>query len=72
MHSLSPTIFWKWKRIAREYATPCVLMHSRGEVGQNKGYKVMYGYAGPRGAVIEGVGVELGQRVDAVVRYGEG
>ena len=56
------------KRVAREYATPCVLMHSRGDAGQNKGYKAMYGYAGPRGAVVEGVRVELGQKVDKVVR----
>jgi len=56
------------KRVAREYATPCVLMHSRGEAGQNKGYKAMYGYAGLRGAVVEGVRVELGQKVDEVVR----
>jgi dihydropteroate synthase len=56
------------KRVAREYATPCVLMHSRGDAGQNKGYKAMYGYAGPRGAVVEGVRVELGQKVDEVVR----
>ncbi|EDR10362.1 uncharacterized protein LACBIDRAFT_247939 [Laccaria bicolor S238N-H82] len=56
------------ERVAREYATPCVLMHSRGEAGQNKGYKAMYGYAGLRGAVVEGVRVELGQKVNAVVR----
>ena len=56
------------KRVAREYATPCVLMHSRGDAGQNKGYKAMYGYAGLRGAVVEGVRVELGQKVDKVVR----
>ena len=55
------------KRVAREYATPCVLMHSRGDAGQNKGYKAMYGYAGLRGAVVEGVRVELGQKVDKVV-----
>ena len=58
------------KAVARRYAVPVVLMHSRGDAGQNKDYG-NYAYASDsrgRGAVLEGVRVELGAKVDAIVK----
>ncbi|KAJ6591116.1 Dihydropteroate synthase [Mycena vulgaris] len=55
------------KAIAREFAVPVVLMHSRGEAGSNKNYDV-YRYAGARHAVLEGVRIELGAKVDLIVK----
>jgi len=59
----------KMKEIARKYVTPVVLMHSRGEAGQNKDYS-MYSYAEARGtsAVVEGVRVELGEKVERIIK----
>lgn len=59
----------KMKQIARRYATPVVLMHSRGEAGQNKDYSA-YSYAEARGtsAVVEGVRVELGEKVERIIK----
>lgn len=54
------------KRVARKTAVPVVLMHSRGDAGQNKDYSA-YDYAHD-GAVLEGVRVELGEKVDAIVK----
>jgi dihydroneopterin aldolase/2-amino-4-hydroxy-6-hydroxymethyldihydropteridine diphosphokinase/dihydropteroate synthase len=59
------------KRVAREFAVPVVLMHSRGDAAMNKDYGV-YDYASVGrkiggGAVIEGVQVELGQKVDHII-----
>ncbi|KAK7040701.1 trifunctional dihydropteroate synthetase [Paramarasmius palmivorus] len=54
------------KNIAREYAVPIVLMHSRGDAGKNKDYS-FYGYARDSG-VLEGVRIELGNKVDAIVK----
>ncbi|KIM41558.1 hypothetical protein M413DRAFT_445532 [Hebeloma cylindrosporum] len=59
----------KLKAVARQYAVPVVLMHSRGEAGKNKDYGE-YAYAEDtfgRGAVLEGVRVELGAKVDQIV-----
>ena len=57
------------KAVAREYALPVVLMHSRGDAGKNKDYSE-YAYAEDkfgRGSVLEGVRVELGAKVDQIV-----
>ncbi|KAJ7248611.1 Dihydropteroate synthase-like protein [Mycena haematopus] len=55
------------KKIAREFAVPVILMHSRGDAGANKDYDA-YGYAGADQAVLEGVRIELGTKVDLIVR----
>jgi len=58
------------KSIARKYGVPVVLMHSRGDAGSNKDYS-SFSYAADkegRGTVLEGVRVELGAKVDRVVR----
>ncbi|KAJ7747983.1 Dihydropteroate synthase-like protein [Mycena maculata] len=55
------------KSIAREFAVPVVLMHSRGDAGSNKDYDA-YGYAGPGRAVVEAVRIELGEKVDLIVK----
>lgn len=55
------------KKVARDFAVPVVLMHSRGEAGKNKDYG-MYKYAGGGGAVVEGVRVELGEKVERIVK----
>lgn len=52
------------KRVARKYAVPVVLMHSRGDAGQNKDYSD-YEYA--THPIIEGVQIELGNKVDSIV-----
>ncbi|KAJ3566693.1 hypothetical protein NP233_g6841 [Leucocoprinus birnbaumii] len=59
----------KMKEIGRKYATPVVLMHSRGDAGQNKDYS-SYAYAEQNGtpAIIEGVRTELGDKVDRIVK----
>lgn len=55
----------KMKSVAREFAVPVVLMHSRGDAGKSKDYS-HYG-AGP-GAVVRGVQVELGAKVDRIIK----
>lgn len=55
------------KKIARQFAVPIVLMHSRGDAGTNKDYNA-YQYAGPGQAVLEGVRIELGAKVDLIVK----
>lgn len=55
------------KKLTREFAVPVVLMHSRGEAGTNKDYSD-YSYVGSSKAVIEGVRVELGLKVDDIVK----
>ncbi|KAF9011821.1 Dihydropteroate synthase-like protein [Cyathus striatus] len=55
------------KRIAGKYSVPVVLMHSRGDAGKNKDYSA-YEYAGKKISVVEGVRVELGQKVDHIVK----
>jgi dihydroneopterin aldolase/2-amino-4-hydroxy-6-hydroxymethyldihydropteridine diphosphokinase/dihydropteroate synthase len=53
------------RRLARDLATPVVLMHSRGDAGLNKDYGQQAGRGPP---VLEAIRTELGARVDAVVR----
>jgi len=61
--------FLKMRKIARDLTVPVILMHSRGEASANKGYGSDPHAGGGRGqAVVEGVRVELGERVDAAVR----
>ena len=56
----------KMRALAREFAVPCVLMHSRGDAGKNKEYS-QYSYAGADMAVLEGVRVELGKTIEKIV-----
>ena len=66
---LSARRFLEMRRIARDLAVPVILMHSRGEASANKDYGD-YSCAGEdqgRG-VVEGVRMELGEKVDAAVR----
>ena len=54
------------KHIAREYAVPTILMHSRGEAAEHKDYsKYMNGASG---SVICGVQVELGDKVERIIK----
>lgn len=55
------------KKLTREFAVPVVLMHSRAEAGANKNYGD-YSYAGSKNSVVEGVRVELGIKVDDIVK----
>ncbi|KAI0772767.1 Dihydropteroate synthase [Trametes elegans] len=62
--------FAKMRQVARDLSVPVILMHSRGPASANKDYS-QYEYAADadgRGAVLEGVRVELGAKVDAAVR----
>lgn len=54
----------KLKAVARKYAVPVILMHSRGDAGKNKDYS-QYNYAD--GAILEGVRVELGDKIDQII-----
>ncbi|KAK7460902.1 trifunctional dihydropteroate synthetase [Stygiomarasmius scandens] len=53
------------KTIARKYAVPVVLMHSRGDAGSNKDYSA-YSYS-QDSPVIEAIRIELGPKVDQIV-----
>lgn len=55
------------KKVAREFAVPVVLMHSRADAGSNKDYSA-YEYAGKDHSVVEGVRIELGQKVEDIVK----
>ncbi|KAF4579518.1 trifunctional dihydropteroate synthetase [Pleurotus pulmonarius] len=56
--------------VAKDLAVPLVLMHSRGDAGKNKDYGE-YSYAGGGEApVLEGVKVELGEKVEYLVKHG--
>ena len=57
--------FLEMRKIARDLAVPVIITHSRGETSENRGYE-RYGHA--KQGVIEGVRVELGEKVDAAVR----
>ena len=63
--------FEKMRQVARDLAVPVILMHSRGEASANKDYSA-YNYAADattgKGAVVEGIKVELGRKIDAIVR----
>ncbi|KAF9078422.1 Dihydropteroate synthase-like protein [Rhodocollybia butyracea] len=56
----------KMKQTARKLAVPIILMHSRGDAGMNKDYSA-YEYA-QDGSVLEGVRIELGLKVDEIVK----
>lgn len=62
--------FFTMRAVARNLVVPVILMHSRGEASANKDYSA-YAYAADangRGAVLEGVRVELGDKIEAAVR----
>ncbi|KAI0719851.1 Dihydropteroate synthase [Cerioporus squamosus] len=62
--------FAKMRQVTRDLAVPVVLMHSRGPAAENKDYS-QYAYANDergRGAVLEGVRVELGAKVERAVK----
>ncbi|KAH7922120.1 Dihydropteroate synthase [Leucogyrophana mollusca] len=52
----------KMKNTARDLGVPVILMHSRGDAGSNKDYSAF------PGGVLDGVRVELGVKIDRVVR----
>ncbi|OAX34478.1 Dihydropteroate synthase [Rhizopogon vinicolor AM-OR11-026] len=52
----------KMREMAHKLAVPVILMHSRGDAGSNKDYSQY------KGGAQEGVRVELGEKVEAVVR----
>lgn len=54
------------QRVARDLAVPVVLMHSRGHAGLNK-YYGNYTHT-DAAAVLEGIRIELGEKVNAIVR----
>jgi len=61
--------FLEMRKIARDLAVPVILMHSRGEASANKDYSCYNSAGGGKGqGVVEGVRVELGEKVDAAVR----
>ena len=64
----------KMTALARRYATPVVLMHSRGDVNINNDY-TDYAYAAGNGGngdgiFVEGIRVELGEKVEKVIKEG--
>ncbi|KAI0356962.1 Dihydropteroate synthase [Trametes cingulata] len=62
--------FAKMRQVARDLAVPVILMHSRGPASANKDYS-QYDYAADedgRGAVAEGVRIELGAKINAAVK----
>lgn len=68
--SSSAEHFIRMRSIARDLAVPVILMHSRGEASANKDYSA-YSYAADiegRGSVLEGVRLELGEKVEAAVK----
>ncbi|KAG2368918.1 Dihydropteroate synthase-like protein [Suillus spraguei] len=52
----------KIREVARRLAVPVILMHSRGDAGSNKDYSHY------KGGVLEGVRVELGEKVEAIIK----
>lgn len=61
--------FLEMRKIARDLAVPVIIMHSRGEASANKDYGHHSRAGEGRGeGVLEGVRVELGDKVDAAVR----
>ncbi|KAL1948520.1 hypothetical protein VTO73DRAFT_12595 [Trametes versicolor] len=63
--------FKKMRQVSRDLAVPVILMHSRGPASANKDYS-QYDYAvdhrDGRGAVLEGVRIELGAKVEAAIK----
>ena len=64
--SAAETCMASMKRVAREYAVPIILMHSRGDAGKHKDYSKYV--IGASGSVIRGVQVELGDKVERIVK----
>jgi dihydroneopterin aldolase/2-amino-4-hydroxy-6-hydroxymethyldihydropteridine diphosphokinase/dihydropteroate synthase len=60
--------FLEFKKVARELVVPVILMHSRGDAGTNKDYSAYSHAADGSGAVVEGVKIELGERVEAAIK----
>ncbi|KAG6380340.1 Dihydropteroate synthase-like protein [Boletus reticuloceps] len=54
----------RMRTVARELCVPVVLMHSRGDAGQNKGYDAYNN----GGGIVAAVQTELGLKVDKIVR----
>lgn len=70
LNEKSEVHFAKMRQVTRDLAVPVVLMHSRGPAAENKDYS-QYAYANDergRGAVLEGVRVELGAKVEKAVK----
>ena len=66
---LSAHHFLEMRKIARDLAVPVILMHSRGEASANKDYGCYRSAGEDKGqGVVEGVRIELGEKVDAAVR----
>ncbi|KAF3931112.1 hypothetical protein ABW20_dc0107828 [Dactylellina cionopaga] len=59
----------KMKKVARDHATPVIMVHSRADAGEDEDY-TMY-LDGQPGSVIHGVRMELGAKIDRAVK-GEG
>ena len=61
----------KMTALARRYAAPVVLMHSRGDASINSDY-TNYAYVGNGndGMFVEGIRVELGAKVEKVIKEG--
>jgi dihydroneopterin aldolase/2-amino-4-hydroxy-6-hydroxymethyldihydropteridine diphosphokinase/dihydropteroate synthase len=59
----------KMKALARRYCTPVILTHSRADAGKDKDYST-YAYAEKTGtpAIVEGVRVELGEKVERIIK----
>lgn len=56
--------FKEMRKLARETSVPVIMMHSRGEAGQNKDYSDYKSHSGPpTHAVLDGVRIELGQKI---------
>jgi dihydroneopterin aldolase / 2-amino-4-hydroxy-6-hydroxymethyldihydropteridine diphosphokinase / dihydropteroate synthase len=61
------------RSVARQFAVPVILMHSRGDAGSNKDYSAYEQHASSTqstvsSAVVEGVRAELGAKVNAVIQ----
>jgi dihydroneopterin aldolase/2-amino-4-hydroxy-6-hydroxymethyldihydropteridine diphosphokinase/dihydropteroate synthase len=52
----------KMREVARKLAVPVILMHSRGDAGSNKDYSQY------KGGVLEGARIELGEKVEAIIK----
>ncbi|KAI0074324.1 Dihydropteroate synthase [Panus rudis PR-1116 ss-1] len=52
----------KMRQVARDLAVPVILMHSRGEASANKDYSSW------EGSVVKAVQMELGEKVDKIVK----
>jgi len=52
----------RMREVAHKLAVPIILMHSRGDAGSNKDYSQY------KGGVQEGVRIELGEKVEAIVK----